>query len=186
MDVWPAFPFDQVLNFSLILFRVKVSTWVAIGFSCIHCGGSTSGCKRNQAAVGTFVKKHWTWTALEEEVIFSNASFVTAQRIFYRFFHPMRQAYKSFPYNRIFLNLSIINAFSLNIIQRSLENTQDRSVLQKHFCEAMRTKHQLYFHCGFVNAAMKTDSTGRAILSFKEEKSKNLQNNDCIFKMRAR
>lgn len=37
----------------------------------------------------------------------------------------------------------------------------------------MRTKHWLYFHYGFAKGAMKTDSTGRSILFFKEEKSKN-------------
>lgn len=43
---------------------------------------------------------------IRRESYFSNTSSVTAQRISYRFCNPVRQAHKSFPYNRIFLNLS--------------------------------------------------------------------------------
>lgn len=67
-----------------------------------------------------------------------------------------------------------------------------RPVLQKHFCKAMRTEHQLYFHYDFVNGAMKTDSIiiktdsiGRCFI-FQRREKQELQNNECIFKMRAR
>lgn len=67
---------------------------------------------------------------------------------------------------------SVISSFSLSIIQRPLERVRNHSVLQKHFCKALRAKHWLYFHYGFVKGAMKTDSP-RSVLYFKAEKSRN-------------
>lgn len=171
MDVRPAFPFDQVLDLPLVLLGVEVGAGVAVGLGHVHGGGSSNGCNRTQPAFGALVINPWASTASGQELT------LLTHLLWEHKEHPEDSAtlYKAGAQKfSIQQNLfkSVIRSFSLSTIQRPLESVHNHSVLQKHFCKALRTKHWLYFHYGFVNGAMKTDSP-RSVLYFKAEKSRN-------------